>query len=56
MSNKSKQEYRRFNDVLRKLKDEGKISDAPPPTEPAKRQEYITKLTQLFKKEIYESD
>tara|TARA_R100001443_G_scaffold115914_1_gene134851 strand:- start:268 stop:438 length:171 start_codon:yes stop_codon:yes gene_type:complete len=56
MSNKSEQEYRRFNDVLRKLKAEGKISDAPPPTKKEERREYITKLTQLFKKEIYESD
>ena len=56
MTNKSEQEYRKFNDLLRKLKDEGKISDAPPPIQKEERREYITKLTQLFKKEIYESD
>tara|TARA_R100000808_G_C2150133_1_gene158747 strand:+ start:3534 stop:3704 length:171 start_codon:yes stop_codon:yes gene_type:complete len=56
MPNKSEQQYSKFNDVLRKLKDEGKISDAPPPTEPEERREYITKLTQLFKQEVYGSD
>jgi|TARA_B100001094_G_C18117053_1_gene764635 hypothetical protein len=56
MPNKSEQEYRRFNDVLRKLKDNGEISDAPPPTDREGRKEYITKLTKLFKKEVYGSD
>jgi len=42
--------------VLQKLKEEGKISDAPPPTDKVERRKYIEKLTALFKKEAYGSD
>jgi|TARA_A100000172_G_C2957301_1_gene81219 hypothetical protein len=56
MSNKSQEDFRKFNEVLQKLKAEGKISNAPPPTEKVERRKYIEKLTKLFKKEIYESD
>tara|TARA_R100000655_G_scaffold61803_1_gene100209 strand:+ start:7750 stop:7920 length:171 start_codon:yes stop_codon:yes gene_type:complete len=56
MPNKSQEQYEKFNNTLKKLKDEGKISDAPPPIEKEERRERITKLTDLFKNEIYESD
>ena len=56
MPNKSQEQYQKFNNTLKKLKDEGKISDAPPPIEKEKRKDYIAKLTKLFKKEIYGSD
>jgi|TARA_R100000426_G_scaffold81831_1_gene59914 hypothetical protein len=55
MPNKSDEDYRKFNEVLQKLKSEGKISDAPPPSDQAERRKYIEKLTQLFKKEVYGS-
>jgi|TARA_R100000482_G_C5117945_1_gene144077 hypothetical protein len=56
MPNKSEEDYRKFNDVLQKLKSEGKISDAPPPSKKVERRKHIEKLTELFKKEIYKSD
>ena len=56
MSNKSQEDYRKFNQLLQKLKEDGKISDAPPPSQKVERRKYIEKLTDLFKKEIYGSD
>ena len=56
MSNKSQEDYRKFNELLQKLKEEGKISDAPPPSQKAERRKYIEKLTDIFKKEIYKPD
>jgi len=56
MSNKSQEDYRKFNELLQKLKEEGKISDAPPPSQKVDRRKYIEKLTDIFKKEIYGSN
>jgi hypothetical protein len=56
MPNKQEEDYRKFNDLLQKLKSEGKISDAPPPSEKTERRKYIENLTELFKKEVYQSD
>ena len=56
MNNKAKEDHRKFNDILQKLKEAGKISDAPPPTGEAEKKKYIEKMTELFKKEIYDSD
>ena len=56
MSNKSQEDYRKFNELLQKLKEEGKISDAPPPSQKVERRKYIEKLTDIFKKEIYGSN
>jgi uncharacterized protein YnzC (UPF0291/DUF896 family) len=56
MPNKSQEDYRKFNQLLQKLKEDGKISDAPPPSQKVERRKYIEKLTDLFKQEIYGSD
>ena len=56
MNNKAQEEHRKFNEILQKLKEEGKISEAPPPTDKVERKKYIEKLTELFKKEVYQSD
>tara|TARA_R100001443_G_scaffold112876_1_gene126950 strand:- start:671 stop:841 length:171 start_codon:yes stop_codon:yes gene_type:complete len=56
MPNKTEQDFRKFNDVLQKLKLEGKISDAPPPSDKSERKKYIENLTKLFKKEVYQSN
>ena len=56
MSNKSQEDYRKFNELLQKLKEDGKISDAPPPSQKVERRKYIEKLTKIFKKEIYGSN
>ena len=56
MPNKSQEDYRKFNELLQKLKEDGKISDAPPPSQKVERRKYIEKLTKIFKKEIYGSN
>lgn len=56
MNNKAKEDHRKFNDILQKLKEEGKISDAPPPSDKVEKRKYIERLTELFKKEVYGSD
>jgi|TARA_R100000030_G_scaffold30152_2_gene22155 hypothetical protein len=56
MSKKQNKSFHEFNKVLQQLKEEGKISDAPPSSEREERREYITKLTKLFKERIYSND
>ena len=56
MTKKQNRSFEKFNEVLQQLKEEGKISDAPPPSQKKERMAYITKLTKLFKKRIYPSD
>ena len=56
MPKKQNRSFEAFNEVLQQLKEEGKISDAPPPSQKKERREYITKLTRLFKERIYPSD
>ena len=56
MSKKQNKSFEQFNRVLQQLKEEGKISDAPPPSKPDERREYINRLTELFKERIYSPD
>tara|TARA_R110000796_G_C14438520_1_gene422027 strand:- start:574 stop:744 length:171 start_codon:yes stop_codon:yes gene_type:complete len=56
MRKKQNNSFEQFNEVLQQLKEEGKISDAPPPSERDERRAYIKKLTKLFKERIYSSD
>lgn len=41
MPNTFEDDYRKFNDVLKRLKAEGKISDAPPPSDKDASRKYI---------------
>lgn len=49
MNKTHNQDYIKFEQILEKLRDEGKISDEPPPQDREGRREYIKRLTGLFK-------
>jgi hypothetical protein len=45
-----------FEKVLNRLRDDEKIDQAPPPSTKEESKSYIKKITNLFKKDIYDAD
>tara|TARA_R110000824_G_scaffold95665_6_gene229968 strand:+ start:315 stop:482 length:168 start_codon:yes stop_codon:yes gene_type:complete len=55
MNKTHNKDYIKFNKMLEKLRNEGKIGDEPPPKDKQERRAYIERLTKLFKEMITSS-